>query len=258
MASFAVFCLCPAPAAAQSGLGEDFHVELGAMFWSPTPEATISTGGLARVGIDGVDFVDDFGIENRRFTEFRITAKPGRKHKIRFSYVPVKYEEQATLTRTIQFGGLTVPVTAQASADLQWDLWRFGYEWDFIARDRGFVGLLGELKYNKVSAELSAVGIGTEFSEVQAPIPTVGVVARGYLHPAFSITGELSGFKVPESWSEEFQGKFVDFDLYGTLNIGRYVGVQGGYRSVVADYADDNDSGALRLKGLYLGGVVRF
>ena len=51
---------------------------------------------------------------------------------------------------------------------------------------------------------------------------------------------------------------FWDFDLYGTVNIGRHLGVQGGYRSIDAEYLVDQDVGQLNLKGPYLGGVVRF
>jgi hypothetical protein len=52
--------------------------------------------------------------------------------------------------------------------------------------------------------------------------------------------------------------KFWDFDLYGTVSAGRNFGVQGGYRSVVADYIVDEDTGDLKMKGLYFGALVRF
>lgn len=260
-----VFSLCLAAASSAQAQfsvpdpapGEQFAVELGAMLWTPTPEIRLSTGNLDAIGIGRVDFVEEFGIEDKRFTEFRATLRPGRKHKLRFSYVPIAYDEQAQLTRTITFGSLTVPVSANATADLQWDLYRFGYEWDFVARDRGFFGVITEVKYSKVSADLVAEGFGSELTEAQAPIPTIGVVGRAYPHRLFSITGEFTGFKVPESF-EAFQGKFYDFDLYGTLSFGRFVGVQGGYRSVVVDYASDDDAGELRMKGMYFGGVIRF
>ena len=59
--------------------------------------------------------------------------KAGRKHKIRVSHVTFDYNEQALLERTISFGGVTFPITIPVAADLKWDLWRFGYEWDFVA-----------------------------------------------------------------------------------------------------------------------------
>ena len=240
----------PAPA-------EDYRVELGAMFWSPTPELAINTNGLGVIGLGEVDFVQEFGIDAKRFTEYRVTLKPGRKHKLRFQYIPISYSEETTLERTIVFGGRTFTVGLPAAAEVEWNLWRVGYEWDFVSRQAGFLGLITELKYNDVRAEIDSP-IGTELGEAKAPIPAIGLIGRGYLSEYFSITGEFTGFKLPDSVSEEFEGEFWDFDIYGTLSLGRNVGVQGGYRSLDVEYIADEDLGRLKMKGIYFGGLVRF
>jgi hypothetical protein len=256
-ALFLSMVLIAARAEAQFGRnvvpGEDYHVELGAVFWTPSPEV------LVRAGVIGteIDFVNDFGIEDKTFTEFRATLKPGRKHKIRFQYVPISYDGDTILRRELVFQGRTFTFSIPASAALDWKLWRFGYEWDFVSRERGYVGLIAELKYNDVKAEVGALGT-IEVGEQRAPIPALGITGRGYIGRFVSITGEFTGFKLPESFNEEFVVEFWDFDLYGTVNIGRHLGVQGGYRSIDAEYLVDEDVGQLNLKGLYLGGVVRF
>jgi hypothetical protein len=247
--------------------GEQFNVELGLMFWSPTPEILIQTGALAAIGESEVDFVQEFGIEKKRFNEFRGVIKAGRKHKVRISHVLMEYSESATLQRTIIFGGQVFPVSAPATADLSWRLWRFGYEWDFVARDRGLLGFITELKYNDVTAALAATGLGSELTEVRAPIPTIGVIARVYPHKEVSLTAEFTGFKMPgfignrisdAIEGDDFEAKMYDFDIYGTVSFGRHVGAQVGYRSVTADYLVEDDAGDLKMKGIYFGGVVRF
>lgn len=237
--------------------GENFNVELGAMFWTPTPTLIVQTGALAQFGDSRVDFVNEFGIEDKRFTEFRLVAKAGRKHKIRFNYIPIEYTQTATLTRTITFGEQTFTVGVPATADLSWKMWKIGYEWDIVARDRGFFGIIGELKYNEITASLTGAGI-VEAAEGKAPVPTIGAIGRGYPHRNLSITAEFTGFKVPDSLSEEFEARLYDFDLYGTLSLGRNLGVQAGYRSLTVDYLVDEDAGELKLKGPYVGGVLRF
>jgi len=251
---------------ADPAAGENFHVELGLMFWTPTPEILIQTGALAQIGETEVDFVREFGIEKSRFSEFRAVLKAGRKHKFRVSHVPMEYDEQAVLQRTITFGGQTFPVSVPAAAHLKWELWRFGYEWDIVAADRGVVGIVTEIQYNKVLAELSATGFGTEVTDVTAPVPTIGILARAYPHRLFSLTAEFTGFKVPgfigrrltDAVGDDFDAKLFDLDIYGTLSFGSHVGVQGGYRSVTADYLVDDDAGDLKMKGMYFGGLVRF
>ncbi len=69
--------------APQAVPGENYHLELAAMFWTPTPGIVLGSDGLAALGPDGVDFVQEFGIENKRFTEFRAVLKGGRS-KLRF------------------------------------------------------------------------------------------------------------------------------------------------------------------------------
>src|SRR5689334_3617122 len=97
--------------------GENFHVELGLMWWKPTPTLTLSTEGLAAAGVDTVDFVKEFGLpDDHKFREFRATVKLAQKHKLRYSSVSLDYNQDATLQRTITFNGQTFPVSIAANA----------------------------------------------------------------------------------------------------------------------------------------------
>jgi hypothetical protein len=266
------FIFMPSQAGAQFRVpdpasGERFAVELGLMFWSPNPEIRVQTGALAAIGETEVDLVQEFGIDNKRFNEFRSVLKAGRKHKVRISHVMMEYHESAILQRTFIFGGQVFPISAPATADLEWRLWRFGYEWDFVAMDRAVIGLITELKYNDISTTLSALGFGSEVTEVTAPMPTIGGIARVYPHKQFSVTVEYTGFKMPgfigdkisdSLQGDDFDASQSDFDFYGTLSFGRHVAAQGGYRSLTADYLVDQDAGDLKMKGWYFGGLVRF
>ena len=248
------FCAITAPGSAQVLPAEDHVVELGVMFWKPTPRMTLSTDALVDLSINEVDFVREFDLADKWFPEFRAVA--GRRHKLRVSHVNFTYDEQATIERTFTFQGRTFTVGAPATADLQWDLWRFGYEWDFVSRDRGFFGLIAELKFNRVDAAVdSPVLRSSATAEVTAPVPTIGVAGRGYLAPMVSIGGEFSGIKLN---NDEFDVKFIDFDINGIVSFGRHIGAQAGYRSVTADYIIDEDFGDLKMQGPYIGGVVRF
>lgn len=273
--TLALVCLAStvlvAPAAAQfqasnPAPGENYHVELGAMFWTPTPGIVLLSGSLAPLSSAGVDFVQEFNIENKRFMELRGVVKGG-KHKLRVSRVPIRYEESAVLTRPVTFGGRTFTVSANATADLSWDLYRFGYEYDFANGDAGYVGFIAEVKYNHVTADLRATnasGTAAGLTDVSVPAPQIGIAGRGYPHKNVSITAEFTGFKVPGfirdrfSDAETFEVNFKDFEIYGNVSITRHFGIQGGYRSLTADYVVDDESGDLEMKGPYFGGVVRF
>ena len=128
------------------------------------------------------------------------------------------------------FNGIRFPVTFPVATNLQWKAYRFGYEYDFVSRDRGYVGLILEARYTDVQATLSNI-VATEFARARAPIPAAGVVGRIYVVPNISITGEFSGIKWPESINDNYRAKYFDFNFYGTVNFTNNFGVQAGYRS---------------------------
>ena len=243
-------------AAGRAQAQNNTHVgELDILFFSADPDLVLQSGELAiATGITTIDFVQEFGIERKSLPEIRFTA--GRSHKFRFGYIPVNYEAETTIERTITFRGQTFTVGAPARTDIDWDIWKFGYEWDFVTREKGYAGLIVDLKYNTLNASIASPALTrTAATEQKAPIPTIGVAGRGYPHPMVSIGGEFSGLTIN---SGEFDASFYDFDVNGAVTFGRYIGVQGGYRSITVDYLIDDDLGDLKLKGPYFGAVVRF
>jgi len=221
------------------------------MFWKPAPDVILTSGTLGTP----VDFVNTFAVEKKRLRDYRLVLKPARKHKIRFSSTPIDYDGTATLAQTIRFRGQTYSIGIPTTAELKWTLMRIGYEWDPIASSRGFVGVFGDLKYNKMNAQLSAPLVVTQTFERNVAVPTIGGIARGYLSSNVSATAEFTGIKLDRN---NFNAKFYDFDVYGTANFGRTFGLQLGYRSVTVDYDIDSDAGDLKLKGLYFGAAIRF
>ena len=272
VAAIPVFCLAfglaAAPARAQYGArpfsdratGESYHVEVSGDFWTPTPNIAITSEALGILG-SRIDFVQDLGIEKARFKQLKVVLRPTTKHKFRFEYTPIDYTAQSTVMRTFVFNGQRFTLGLPVTTELKWKAYRFGYEWDFVYVDRGFVGVLLEAKYTNINASLSAPLIGvSEFAEAKAPIPAIGVIGRGYVVPNISITGEFSFFKLPDATAdpEKYGGKYYDFDLYGTVNFNDHLGAQLGYRSLDVFYKVKLDRGTMTLKGPYFGGVVRF
>lgn len=268
VAALLVFCLtapmAAPPALAQYGArqvssratGETYHVEGGFYFWNPTPDIFITSESLGIIG-SRIDFIEDLGIEKKILPQFKVVLRPGTKHKFRFEYTPIKYDAENVLRADIIFNGIRFPLAIPVETELIWRAYRFGYEWDFVYMDRGFVGLLLEAKYTDVEASLTNV-LDREFVRARAPIPAIGVIGRGYVLPNVSITGEFSFFKLPEDIDEDYQGKYFDFDIYGTVNFTDNFGAQAGYRSFDVFYKIQDDEGDLNLKGLYFGGVARF
>jgi hypothetical protein len=252
-------------ASAVLAIGESFHIEGAAGFWSPSADMSISAESLGIPG-DRINFKQDLGLTDQRFRELRIVLKPARKHKFRFQYIPIKYEQSAVVNRDLVAGdnclgiiylGLCYRVNLPVNSEIDWKAYRFGYEYDFLTRDRFFIGFVADAKYTDVQATLASPGVIAK-GHASAPIPAIGGIVRGYVTPHLSITGELTGIYLPNRAIEDVKAHYLDVDFYGTYNFTRNVGAQIGFRSFDLGYVVDKDLGDFDLRGIYFGIVARY
>ena len=264
--ALSLLALAASPARAQYGAptpdlagrppAEQYHVEVSGGLWNPTPDVIISSEQLGIVGSQ-IDFVNDLGIAKKQFGDLRIVLRPTTKNKFRIGYTPIEYVASTVLSRDLVFNAQRYRVALPVDSMLSWKQWKFGWEYDFIYRDKGYAGLIIDVKYTDVNAELSSRFVGTEFAHAKAPIPAIGGVGRVYVHPSVAVTFELTALKVPRI-QDEYEATFIDWDLNGTFNVNRHLGAQVGFRNLNVNYLFEQDTGDMTLRGLYFAGVARF
>lgn len=245
--------------ASNEAIAEDYHIEAAYNFWNAEPSLIVNSEALGILGTD-VDLISDLGIEKHRLGTLNVTLKPSKKHRLRFQYLPIKYDTDAfPVSRTFVFNGQRYNIGLPVTTSVDFTTYSFGYQYDFLHFSRGFVGAGVNLKYTNVDVNLTSP-IGAEFVSAAAPIPAFSFGGRGYVTPEFSIDGELALFRVPDKLSEQIEGdgSYTDFDLHGTYNFNKYVGFQLGWRRTHIFYNVDLDRGDLEFKGMYFGGVIRY
>ena len=263
MASLAALLLLPgvagaqysAPDSNQGAVGEKYHVEFSGSFWNPTVFGVVSSEQFRQLGSD-IDVVKDLGFEPTRFGDMRIVLRPSKKSRFRVQYTPIRYEATSSLQRSIVFNGQRFDVALPIQSAVEWKVWRFGYEYDFLYLPRGFVGVLLEARYTQFTAELNSA-INTEFTTARAPLPALGVVGRGYVLPNVAINFEMTGFRLPE-FDKRYEATYFDWDINGTVNVTNNVGLQVGWRKLTNFLRIENDLGDLRFQGLWFGAAVRY
>lgn len=269
LALAAALILAPAVAAAQysaprlttEALGEKYHFEISGTLWNPGLVGIISSEQFGLAG-SSIDFVGDLGFEKTRFKDLRIVLRPGQKQKFRIQYTPVQYSAASTLTREIVFNGQRYPISVPIESQFAWKVWRFGYEYDFIYKPRGFVGVLLEARATELSASLSTASplINpplAEFTQAKGLLPAIGVVGRAYVLPEVAINFEVSGFRLPDI-DPKYQANYFDWDISGTINLTNYVGVQVGWRRMSTFLAIERDQGDLKFQGMWFGAAIRY
>ena len=258
-----VVAATPAQAQLRSGpigdppTGENYHIEFAAGLWFPGATIQAASQGL---GIQGttIDFKTDLGLQDKKLPDLRLVLSPSRRHKFRFEFIPIKYDQTATVRKRIVFNGIAYNIGLPVKSELFWKAYRIAYEFDFISNNYGFAGFVVDAKYTDVQILLDASPVAVEFARARAPIPAIGGIGRFYIVPNISITGEVTGFKLPKDLVKNTSAHYIDFDLYGTLNVTSRIGAQVGFRSLDVQYLTDSDLGTFKEKGMYFGVVARY
>jgi hypothetical protein len=216
----------------------------------------ISSQRLGIIGSD-IDFIDDLGFERTRFKDMRIVLRPGRKSRFRIQYTPVEYEAETNLRRDLVFNGQKFPLALPVQSEFDWKVWRIGYEYDVFYHERGFVGVLLEGRYTQMTARLASP-LMTEYTKVSAPLPAIGLVGRAYVLPEVALNFEMSMFRVPEGAIPDVEANYYDWDIHGTVNLSRHVGLQVGWRRMTNFLTVEQDTGDVKFQGLWFGGALRY
>ncbi len=237
--------------------GERYHVEAATGFWFPSADMAIASESLGIVGTS-IDLKQDLGLTDQRFSELHLVLRPSKTSKFRFQYIPISYSQQAVLQRDIVFNGQRYRIGLPVNSTLDWKAYRLGYEFDFVSTDRAYGGFVLDIKYTDVTATLATPITAPEYAHARAPIPALGGIFRVYPAANVSITGEITGFKLPEGAIKNTTGHYLDVDFYGTLNFTNNLGAQVGYRSFDVGYLVSSDTGDFKLRGMYFGLVARY
>lgn len=259
----ALALLLPAAAHAQYGapelsttaVGEKYHVEVSGALWNPDVFGVISSEQFGQLGTK-IDFQQDLAYTKRRFKDLKIVLRPSRKSKFRIQHTPVRYDAETVLKRDITFNGQKFPLALPINSEFNWNVWRLGYEYDFLYKSRGYVGLILEGRYTEMTAALNSP-LTKEFTSTKAPLPALGVTGRAYVLPEVAINFEVTGFKLPDI-DPKYKANYFDWDINGTINVSNYVGLQVGWRRMSTFLDVKNDTGDVKFQGLWFGAALRY
>jgi len=241
---------------AEEGVGDKFILELEGRYWIPKLSANLklsdyNTMGVEILGTD-INIKNDLGIKDENFFSGRLILQITKRNKIRFSYLPIRYEGEKSVTQSVSFGGTTYTAGTTVKTELKADIYDLTYELDALKWDVGFIGIIVGVKYFDLYGKLEAAGVSEE-GKGQAPIPVIGLAGRIYPIKYINLSGEITGLSV---------GKASIYDAEAALNVNpiKYVGISGGYRIIrfSAEGDNDKDKATLRLHGPFIALMVRF
>jgi hypothetical protein len=242
---------------------EDFdayklRIDTGFYYSDPTG----SIHGASDTG--SIDLTKDLGFNSYPTFSGKVDWKFTRKNHFYVSIIPLNTSHQTVLDRTFTFQGQTFTAGLTASSSLNTLAVAPGYQYDFIRRKRGHLGLGLQFDLFDTKATINAAaqvtGDGVHHGAVSAsgsllaPIPVAGPDFRFYLtdSPRFFVQGNVLGMYLFG------YGNFVSTVGSVGVNLSKHFAVIGGYQlgsHLVVNNNSKNDRIGLRLiqKGAIVG-----
>jgi hypothetical protein len=130
--------------------GEKFHIEGEVAYWTPSADISIASAGFNIPG-STIDLKRDLGVTDQHFPALSLQLRPAQRHHFRLQYIPILYEgKDARIPRDLVFNGIRYPTNIPVNSTLDWKAYRFGYQYDFIVKNRGFGGFIMEVTGFKI------------------------------------------------------------------------------------------------------------
>ena len=210
---------------------DSYKIKVEAFWFNTHPSGSLE--GAGRNGV--IDFQKDLSLGSYATFSGKLDWKFTRKNHFYFAASPFDRTRSIVLNRTVTFQGNTFDAGLSAVGDLNVLSFAFGYQYDFIRRKRGHLGLALQFDLFDVNGTLKTAAqvsngafhaASTSRGSLRAPIPVAGPDLRLYLLPHSSrlfVTGNVLGMYLFG------YGNFVStFDTLG-LTLTKHLSLRGGY-----------------------------
>ena len=244
LALLLTFVVIPQIASTQDDEGiEDYKVRITALWFRSSPTITMEAAGHNGL----VNFNRDFNFNDYSTFSGKIDWKFTHKNHLFFVATPFNQSREAVLTRTVTFRGQTFTTGINANANLQATAYGLGYQYDFIRRKRGHLGIA--LQANLIdtkgtlnaAAQVTSNGVHQAAASAEAsllaPVPVAGPEYRLYLiSQRLFVEGNLNGM-----WLFGYGNYLSTFNDLG-FAFGKHLAVKAGYAYASRFRVNDSSS----------------
>jgi len=199
-------------------------------WWFSAPTGFLSGAGET----DKIDMSRDLGFGSYSTFAGKIDWHITRRQHIVMGISPVSSNKTTTLTRTIEFQGVTYDLGVQVKSHVGSLALSPGYQFDFIRRRGSYLGLAAQFYLLNTNGKITGTGTingesatRTSSGSVFAPIPSIGLQSRWYPSKNSSRVS-LDGY-----WGGMYLFGYGDFMSAGGsvgVSVSRHIDVRAGYQ----------------------------
>lgn len=212
-----------------------FEIGIRGYYWFPAFSGNVKVDAEGLSGTD-LDLEDDLAMGEESYPVIEAFIGGG-KHHLSAAYYTADYSGTATLTRNVNFNGMTFPLGALTASNLEYDAYDVMYRYDVIDLENflagGSLGIVGRVEVFDGEIGIRTTGLN-EKVDFTAPLPMLGVNFHvGILADILELRLLGTGMAI---------GGGTVFDGLAELSLTPipFIDIHGGYRSFFID-ADIDD-----------------
>jgi len=240
-----------AVSAVSASADEAISLKVGYMLLSPSGDMAAEVNGIGST----VDLESDLGLDDSSNIIAEAAFSLGDV-KVTLGYMPLSFEGDSILSRTIIFDGEVYSAGSRVMSNLDVDILDAGLTWYFINVDdvptRVQLGVELSAKITGVDASIddSTTGLTESVSET-LPIPTIGLRGRVAFSDFVGVAGRIGYIGYSDN-------RFLDADVQVEITPIPLVGLFAGYRYLDLEIDESDIYVDAQFSGFYGGALVRF
>jgi hypothetical protein len=203
-----------------------------------------------------IDFQETLGGDTRA-TLFRLDGlyRFNDHHSLGFSWYDVKFTGSRVLSQSIIWSGQTYSASTQVDSEIGFNVYKLNYQYSLFHNEKVELGVSAGLHIMKISAGISASGIGQSKSEaVTAPLPVFGFFADYNFTPRFSAFYNYQFFFI--NYQDKVKGGLQDFLIGMEYRLFRNVALGAAYNRFGVAMEIKGDNTTLNLSTNWNGGML--
>jgi hypothetical protein len=230
-----------------------FELGVRGYYWFPGFSGNVKVDNL---GINGtnINFESDLGMEEESHPVIEAFIGAGNHH-LSAAYYKAEYSGTSTLTRNINFNGITFPVSALTASSLEYNAFDAMYWYDIINLENflagGSLGIVGRVEVLDGDLVIQTTGLDEKVS-FTAPLPMLGLNFHvGILADILELRLLATGMAI---------GGGTVFDGLAELSLTPipFIDINGGYRAFIIDADVDNVEFDYDTSGPYVALTISF
>lgn len=233
---------------------------------------TFINGSKLKIRLDGetgetgteVNWGDTFG--DKDVSRFRLDGlwRFAERHYLRFLYTDYSRSRTASFNEDVEWGGEIIPIGAEVSAKLGFEIIELAYEYAFLKRDDYELAASIGVHYTTFDARLRATvelpnGDGTEerggTASVDAPLPVVGLHGLWNIGGNFYLDAHAQYFALS---IDDYDGQIINYRAALLWQPKKYLGLGVGYDLFEIDVDAEKDRFTGSMEWEYAGPQVFF